>query len=58
MIDLLDERITPIDLELGPLARADARVVLLDTIPGVGELLGQTIASEIGDVARLGRRAS
>src|SRR4051812_2910459 len=30
------------------------RVVLLDTIPGVGELLGLTIASEIGDVARFG----
>jgi hypothetical protein len=27
------------------------RVVLLDSIPGVGELLGLTIASEIGDVA-------
>ncbi len=34
VIDLLDERITPIDHELRPLARADARVVLLDTIPG------------------------
>jgi transposase len=52
VIDLLDERIAPIDHELGPLARGDARVVLLDTIPGVGELLGLTIASEIGDVAR------
>jgi hypothetical protein len=29
-------------------------VVLLDTIPGVGDLLGLTIASEIGDVARFG----
>ncbi len=41
-------------IELGPLARADARVVLLDTIPGVGDLLGLTLASEIGDVARFG----
>jgi transposase len=54
VIDLLDERIAPIDHELGPLARADARVRLLDTIPGVGALLGLTIASEIGDVARFG----
>ena len=54
MIDLLDARIAPIDAELGPLARADARVALLDTIPGVGALLGLTLASEIGDVARFG----
>jgi transposase len=52
VIDLLDARITPLDQELAPLARADRRVVLLDTIPGVGELLGLTLASEIGDVAR------
>jgi hypothetical protein len=30
-VDLLDERIAPIDRELGP---------LLDTIPGIGALLG------------------
>jgi hypothetical protein len=36
VIDLLDARIGPLDVELGPLARADARVRLLDTIPGVG----------------------
>ena len=52
VIDLLDARIGPIDDELVPLARADARVRLLDTIPGVGVLLGLTLASEIGDVAR------
>jgi transposase len=54
VIDVLDARIAPIDAELGPLARADARVRLLDTIPGVGDLLGLTLASEIGDVGRFG----
>ena len=52
VIDLLDARLTPIEHELRPLARADARVILLDTIPGIGDLLGLTLASEIGDVAR------
>jgi transposase len=41
-----------LERELGPLARADDRVVLLTTIPGVGELLGLTIAVVIGDVGR------
>jgi transposase len=54
VIELLDACIGPIDAELGPLARGDARVRLLDTIPGVGDLLGLTIASEIGDIARFG----
>jgi len=52
VIELLDARITPLDHELRPLARADARVVLLDTIPGIGDLLALTLASEIGDIAR------
>src|SRR5205085_433496 len=38
VIDLLDARITPLDHELRPLARGDARVRLLDTIPGIGDL--------------------
>jgi transposase len=54
VIDWLDARLAPLDRELGPLARADARVVLLETIPGVGPLLGLTIAAEIGDIARFG----
>ena len=29
-------------------------MILLDTIPGIGDLLGLTLASEIGDVARFG----
>jgi transposase len=35
-----------------PLARADARVQLLETIPGVAAILGLTFAVEIGEVAR------
>jgi transposase len=52
VIDFLDERLAPLERELRPLARTDRRVVLLSTIPGVGELLGLTIAVELGDVAR------
>jgi transposase len=52
VIELLDERLAPPDRELAPLARADRRVSLLSTIPGIGPLLGLTIAAEIGDVAR------
>jgi transposase len=52
VIDLLDRRIAPLEVELATLARADERVALLRTIPGVGDLLGLTIATEIGDVSR------
>jgi transposase len=54
VIDLLDERIAPLHEELRPFAAADPRVLLLRTIPGIGELLGLTIAAEIGDIARFG----
>jgi transposase len=54
VIDLLGERIAPLRAELAPFAAADRRVLLLRTIPGIGELLGLTIAAEIGDVARFG----
>ena len=52
VIELLDERVAPLERELRHAARDDGRVVLLETIPGVGDLLGLTLASEIGDVAR------
>jgi transposase len=48
----MDRRITPIDRELGPLARSDPRVRLLGTMPGIGPLLGLTFAAEIGEVSR------
>jgi len=52
LIEFLDARIAPLDAELRPLAHADPRAVLLDTIPGVAELLALTIAVEIGEVSR------
>jgi len=48
----VDQRLWPLELELRPLARADPRVQLLVTIPGIGDLLGLTIAGEIGDISR------
>jgi transposase len=50
VIDWLDGRLAPLERELRPLARADPRVALLETIPGIGPLLGLTIATEIGDM--------
>src|SRR5947207_6048550 len=55
LIDFLDARLEPLEAELRPLAHADSRAVLLDTIPGVAELLALTIAVEIGDISRFHR---
>jgi transposase len=52
IVSMLDQRLIPLEQELRPLARADPRVQLLVTIPGVGDLLGLTIASEIGEISR------
>jgi transposase len=52
VIDDLDRQLDPIERELRPIARADRRVELLMTIPGVAELLGLTLATEISDVSR------
>jgi transposase len=52
VVTMLDQRLIPLEQELSPLARADPRVQLLVTIPGVGELLGLTIACEIGEISR------
>jgi len=52
LIELLDQRIAPLDQELTPIARANRDVALLVTIPGVGDLLALTLAAEIGDISR------
>jgi transposase len=52
VIDDLDRQLAPLERELRPLARSDERAKPLMTIPGVAELLGLTIAAEIGDISR------
>jgi transposase len=52
VINDLDAQLAPLEQELRPHARQDPRVKLLMTIPGVAELLGLTIASEIGEISR------
>lgn len=54
VVDDLERQIAAVEAELRPIARTDQRVVLLGTIPGVGELLGLTVAAEIGDISRFG----
>ena len=56
-IEELEQRITPIDRELAPIARSDPRARLLATIPGIGPLISLTFASEIGEVSRFGSPA-
>jgi len=52
VIDDLDRQLAPLERQLRPLARSDGRARLLMSVPGIGELLGLTIASEVGDVSR------
>jgi transposase len=52
LIDDLSAQIAVLDDELAALAATDPTVKLLTTIPGVGPVLGHTIAGEIGDIAR------
>src|SRR5215203_4710881 len=52
LVDHLDRRLAPLERELLPLARADRRVQLLDSIPGGAAILGLTLAVEIGEVSR------
>ncbi len=55
LIDFLDARLEPLDAELRPFAKADPRAVLVDTIPGVAELLALTMAVQIGEINRFTR---
>jgi transposase len=57
VVELLDQRIAPLDKELKPIARADRNVALISTIPGVGDLLALTLVAEIGDVSRFSSAA-
>jgi transposase len=52
LIDDLTVQIGGIEDELADIAGEHPYVRLLDTAPGIGPILGYTIASEIGDIAR------
>lgn len=51
-IDDLTAQIRALESELGVIARTHPYVRLLVTAPGIGPVLGYSIASEIGDIAR------
>ena len=54
LIDVLDREIQACEAELRRLGADHRYIPLLTTVPGIGWLLGYTIASEIGDIARFG----
>jgi transposase len=54
VVDDLERQLAAIETELYPVARADERVQLMVSIPGIGELLALTIAAEIGEISRFG----
>lgn len=54
VIDHLDDQIHRCDRQLRQVARHNRHVELLETAPGIGPVLGFTIFSEIGDIARFG----
>lgn len=52
IVDDLDRRIAGCETELRALGARHPYVPLLVTLPGIGPILGYTIASEIGDIGR------
>ena len=52
LIDDTDREINAIDGELRRAATEHPYVALLTTVPGIGPVLGYTIAAEIGDISR------
>jgi hypothetical protein len=58
LIDLFDAEITSIESELRVLGAEHRYVPLLITCPGIAWILAFTIASELGDIARIPPRSS
>jgi transposase len=54
LVDELDRRVADCEAELRRLGADHPYVPLLRTVPGIGPVLGYTIASEIGDIGRFG----
>jgi transposase len=52
LIDELDRDIDACEAELRRIGTDHAYVPLLKTVPGIGDILGYTIAAELGDISR------
>jgi transposase len=52
IIEVLDEQIKQLEKEIRSIARSNYNMVLLQTIPGIGEISAFLIYGEIGDIRR------
>ncbi|MDQ3885894.1 MAG: IS110 family transposase [Actinomycetota bacterium] len=52
LLDALEDPIDRLDVEIHKRAKADPRVKVLTSLPGVGELTALVILAEVGDVSR------
>jgi transposase len=52
LLAALDEQLKTIDQSLGRIGRGDERIKLLQTVPGVGERLAETVVAYVDDATR------
>jgi transposase len=58
LIEVLDVQIKQLEKEIRSIARSNYHMVLLQTIPGIGEISAFLIYGEIGDIRRFGNPKS
>ncbi|MDQ3646159.1 MAG: IS110 family transposase [Actinomycetota bacterium] len=54
VIDEIRSLVDELTKELRGLAKKDARIVRLKTVPGIGDIVATTVVAEIGDISRFG----